>query len=293
MTRFWMLGCLGLLALPAPAASATDLLLAEKGKSAYVIAVPNGPDEHGRLKWAVDLLQSTLAGAVGVKLPVVKEGDLAAGRPAIYLGRTRAAKRAGLRLEDLQGWAFLKEVKGNDLFLAGQDSGYEVPGPYEGLRRRRLRVPRNAQSGDLLPGGRSGRAIPAAHEKRAAHSQAKPLDGETQPQGLPLPHAGLCHARDAGDDLYQVANNFVMSNFTKSYSGHSYNIAVPAEKYGTSHPEYFALIGGVRKTQGNHVCISNQAVEDLIGRGAEAAVRQGLPVRRGERGRRARAVPVP
>jgi hypothetical protein len=78
------------------------------------------------------------------------------------------------------------------------------------------------------------------------------------------PFLAYAMARDAGDDVYQVANNFVMTNATKSYSGRSYNIAVPAEVYGKTHPEYFALVGGVWKTQGNHVCISNQAVEDLM-----------------------------
>ena len=98
-----------------------ELVLIADGKSDYVIVVPDGQDVRNRVKRASDLLQSTLAEAAGVKLPVVKESELKAGMPAIYLGRTQAAAKAGLPLKDLKGWTFLKQVKGRDLFLVGID----------------------------------------------------------------------------------------------------------------------------------------------------------------------------
>ena len=63
---------------------------------------------------------------------------------------------------------------------------------------------------------------------------------------------------------YGLAHNHIGSQILWTYGGHSYYDAVPAPKYGKEHPEYFALIGGVRTTSGNHLCVSNPDVQELL-----------------------------
>ena len=97
---------------------AQSLSVVTGGKSAYVIVVPDDADA-GRIAKASGLLQRVIAEATGVQLPVVKESALAVGTPAIYLGKSEAARRAGLDVDKAQGWAYLHRVAGRDIFLVG------------------------------------------------------------------------------------------------------------------------------------------------------------------------------
>ena len=44
---------------------------------------------------------------------------------------------------------------------------------------------------------------------------------------------------------------------------HTFNTLVPAKEFGKSHPEYYALIGGVR-SPGTQLCLANSAVSDMV-----------------------------
>ncbi len=61
-------------------------------------------------------------------------------------------------------------------------------------------------------------------------------------------------------------------------SGHTWERAVPPEKYFASHPEYFALINGTRLTPvtGNaQYCLSNPDVQELIVRDIQSLLDRG------------------
>lgn len=44
---------------------------------------------------------------------------------------------------------------------------------------------------------------------------------------------------------------------------HTFNTLVPAKEFGKSHPEYYALVGGVR-SPGTQLCLSNSAVAEVV-----------------------------
>lgn len=44
---------------------------------------------------------------------------------------------------------------------------------------------------------------------------------------------------------------------------HTFNTLVPAKEFGKSHPEYYALIGGVR-SPGTQLCLANSAVAEVV-----------------------------
>jgi len=109
-----------LVSLQIVAGEAERLTIVADGQSDYSIAVPDDADQP-RLGKAADLLQSVVAEATGVKLPVLKESALGDGGPTICLGKSQAARKAELPVDKVEGWSYLNRTVGRDLFLVGQD----------------------------------------------------------------------------------------------------------------------------------------------------------------------------
>ncbi|HRU05171.1 MAG TPA: DUF4838 domain-containing protein, partial [Candidatus Brocadiia bacterium] len=79
------------------------------------------------------------------------------------------------------------------------------------------------------------------------------------------PKMAFVTGRAPKDRVVAVAGNyFGRTPVVYSYGGHSYYSAVPAKTYGASHPEYFALVGAQRTSKGNHLCIANPEVRELM-----------------------------
>jgi hypothetical protein len=254
-------------------AQGRELVVVSDGKSPYVIAVAQGADKV-RIGRAAAFLRSTIAEATGVTLPVVPESEVRAGTPAVYLGQSQAARRAGIAVDDVTGWSYHNRVVGEDIFLVGRDE----PG-----------------DGKTTSVGSNGsfKAVTAFLEREAGVRFVLP-----GPLGLHIPKrdrlvvdvamnvswsplfkymAGRRVRSDTPEDLaYAVANNFFDRNgVLRQYGGHSYYTAVPAATYGQTNPEYFALINGVRTPEGNHLCISNPEVQELMLKELERAFDQG------------------
>ena len=256
--RVVSLCCTAALAAVPVAAEVPRLEIIAQGKSAYVIAIP---DDAGAtsVNAAAKLLQSKLFEATGVTLAISRESQVAAGSPAIYLGKSQAARRAGLPLEALHGWACLDRVVGRDVFLAGEDgaaaasgkAGMEPQGTTKAVTRF---LEEQAGVRFVLPGER-GTHVPKL--ERLA------IDAAMDRSWTPV--FDYVIGRTSTDRAYAVANNFFgQTALLRSYGGHSYYSAVPAKDYAEKHPEYFALIGGVRDARGNHLCISNPEVQGLM-----------------------------
>ncbi|MCA1808200.1 MAG: DUF4838 domain-containing protein, partial [Lentisphaerae bacterium] len=235
-----------------------ELIIVENGQSAYTIVVPDADDPGKRLGAAADLLRERLELTTGVKLPLVKESEFEGG-PAIYLGRTEAARRAGLPVDEIKGWSFLQRVVGADLFLVGEDASAGIQGReslgYQGTMRA-VTVFLEDQVGVrfVLPGPRG-----------AVNPQLERLAVPADLNVAWTPIFDYVIGRRARDDAYSIANHFFgQTPIVRTYGGHSYYTAVPAEKYGESNPEYFAFSGGARSSHGNHLCISNPEVQELM-----------------------------
>ena len=80
-----------------------------------------------------------------------------------------------------------------------------------------------------------------------------------------------------------MANNFRKA-VKVAAGGHTYYAAVSQQKYGKTHPEYYALIGGERKNAewtrespyGHHLCSSNPDVKKLVVEYTRKRLDQGL-----------------
>ena len=270
MCRLWTMTLLLTFALTASArAAGPEIVLVENGKSAYTIVKPAGPDPRRRVDIAARLLRDILRQATGAQLRIVDESRFSGG-PAIYVGMTRAAKRAGLPLDHVKGWQYLHRAKGRDLYLVGFDGkgGPKLPKhkAYLGTTRSVTKFLEDRLGVRFLLPGPNGRYVPKL--KRLA------VPADLDVRGA-APVFTYVVGRRTADVAYNVANNFLFSPVLRSYGGHSYYTAVPSKKYAKTHPEYFALIGGVRSPAKNHLCISNPDVQKLMIEEIERSMDEG------------------
>ena len=261
-------------ALATASAAGETIEIAARGKSPYAIVVPDQADQK-RVLPAAELLQEVVQKAAGAKLPIVKESELRQGTPAIYLGKSRAARKARLPVDEVQGWAYLNRTVGRDIFLVGDDGLYAVksrrPVEHLGTLKAVTTFLEEQVGVRFVMPGEKGLCVPRLDridvDARMNASWKPRFDFVT---------GANTTLRGMRDKAYAAANNLFGSNpVMRSYGAHSYYTAVPAKVHGKTHPEYFALLGGVRTPKGNHLCISNPAVQELMLREMERGLDSG------------------
>lgn len=265
------------------ARGAETLTVIADGQSSYAIAYAEDVDQK-RVKRAAEGLQFFLAEATGVTLPIVAESAVEEGQPAIYLGWSKAARKAGIPVETVTNWSYHNEVIGEDIYLVGEDRESTIgPGPrprmtgvYGSFKAVTAFLDDQVGVRFLMP-GKYGTYVP--------ETERLEVDARMKVQWEPLFDymAGRMgnfyprHQRDLVDTAYGFASHmFGPSEFLYDYGGHSYYSAVPEKEYWESHPEYFAEVGGIRRGKGNHLCISNPEVQELMLKEMERQLDRGF-----------------
>lgn len=112
-----------LAAMAATAAYASDLVIAEKGKTDYRIVIPDRSQDEIVDHWL--LITAKLMQAAfeknGFKIEVVKEGAASQGKPGIYLGATDFARNSAVLVDQHDDWTYHVKAVGKDLIIAGND----------------------------------------------------------------------------------------------------------------------------------------------------------------------------
>lgn len=294
------------------AAGSEQLTLISNGQSDYRIVVADDADP-AKINEASLLLQDILSRATGMELPILTESQAATDpdHPALYLGRTRAAREAGIDVDAVIGWSCQIQAIGGNIFLIGEDVERKDPAVPAGVSTdsetgRRVRPePIDFASG---PSG-TYKAVTSFLELFAGVRFVLPgPDGIHVPQldTLSIPanfdwswsplfdfvigrsvrvRPGRAHGGYTADrifDPYSIANNFLTRSnqdtaIFKSYGAHSYPEFVPAEVYFDSNPEYFAMRGNGERvpTSRNLLCISNPDVQRLLVEGVERDFEKG------------------
>ena len=265
----------------AVSAQAADVVLARGGKSEYQIVVADAAPSVGEgLQQAARLLQVALK-ANGAEVSVVAESKRNPAKPAIWLGDTAFAREQKIDLGKLKGWGYVLKVVGNDVVIAGRD--HAAPAAV-GQQRRASWDRFGTAKGvvdfvqqyvgtrflypDLAPYQPIGNASKIDLFNSPAFEFLK-TDPIVVPSDLKVAKTPLIEfntAHPARGSFYDLAHNrFPLVDTI--FGGHTYERAVPRETYATSHPEYFALIGGKRTASepGNaQYCISNADVQELF-----------------------------
>lgn len=262
---------------------AADLLLASAGKCEYQIvlpdAAPSGSVEQS-LQQTARLVQVAFQ-ANGFDLPVVVEGKRDPAKPAIFLGDTSFARSQKIDVAKFSGWGYVQKVVGRDVIIVGRDQ----PSPAKSIQERRPMWDRIGTAKGvvdflrqfvgtrfLYPDLGPYEPIKSAAKIDILNSPAfeflktptMSVPADLHVTKTPLIEFNTAHP--ARGSFYDIANNrFPLVDTI--FGGHTYERAVPREKYADSHPEYFALIGGKRtaKETGNaQYCISNPDVQELF-----------------------------
>ncbi len=208
---------------------------------------------------AATMLADKVEKATGARLAIVEETQ-APGGPKVFIGKTRAAEKAGLNVAAMKGLSCVLRVVDGNLFLAGNDRA------------------------GFIQGDTTRNFIPAS--KKAVHLFLRDYAGvrwlwpNSQGLGTEIPQqTTISFPADLNrswtpvfdwvaafwyDEGYEFNCSGEASTPYYSYGGHSYYSAVPKEKYAQEHPEYFALIKGVRDPSNNHLCVSNPRVQELL-----------------------------
>ena len=250
-----------------------ELSVIADGRSDYVIAISEQSADPAKISEAAELLQSCLARATGVRLPVVTESEAPEGQPALYLGKTEAAEAAGLPVDEVTGWGFLQRVVGANVFLVGEeDPAHElIPkrqafSGYSGTYTAVTRFLEDQVGVRFLLPGEMGVYIP----KRDGLAIDASLDVSWSPLFTFVGRRVSPYSGEHEYDSYAIANHYFgrYSSDSKTFwmgGSHTWNEFVPREKYLESHPEYFSLFKGKRDFhKRNILCLSQPAVLDLL-----------------------------
>ncbi|MBI4025746.1 MAG: DUF4838 domain-containing protein [Verrucomicrobia bacterium] len=246
------------------------LLLANGDQSPEVrIVVAEGALETPR-EAAVEL-QRLVEKATGRKWPI--SNSIGGEGIHVVVGPHPAAAEAGLRVEDLPPEGFRLRVKGRYIFLVGRDT---KGSPWD------LHWRRACQTGTLFA------VVEFAREFLEARWVMPGNDGEVVaklsklevPAGLDVQGAPRFLSRRITVDNTQRDgarwmrfNRLGWSQITAF--GHNWYQTISPDKYGKEHPEWFALVDGVRQTHmrngeyGGQLCTSNP---EVVKKMAECAV---------------------
>ena len=244
-----------------------DLILTSESK--YQIVYPDRSKNAGTtalLKQVALKLQRAFKETLGADFPVVSESHRRATLKNIFLGNTRVLQSKGVYpLKRFKDFNFnIWEYNGN-IYLAGCDRHRYNSSKAEtrytahilGTAKAAVYFMEHFLDVRFLYPGEVGTdyvkkdkiVIPARYKY----------------SGVPTLQHGLGRNYEM---FYDYANSNHGPGTLLSHGGHSYYLAVPEKKYFKTHPEYFALLGSgknkKRNANGNHLCISNKEVQELI-----------------------------
>ncbi|MFO0816883.1 MAG: DUF4838 domain-containing protein [Pirellulales bacterium] len=262
---------------------AGELVLFSEGRTAYQIVVPDSqpsPELAECLRQTARLLQISLQGKEAPP-PVVVESERDAAKPSIYLGATEFAKRQGVDVAKLRDWSYVQRVVGQDVMLAGHD--HPPRGQTENPRRpnwsrvgtakaavdfarqylgTRFLYPEIAPYNSVAAVARIDLASSPAIEFLRPNRVAIPDNLDV----MKTPLLRLNTSHPAGGGFYDLAHNR-FPRVDEVFGGHTWERAAPPAKYWSTHPEYFAFLGGSRlkPVEGNaQYCLSNPEFQELV-----------------------------
>ena len=294
-------------------AHAADLVIAGDGKTDYQVVVPDQAADEVVDRWLLStakLIQAAFE-KNGFKIEVVKEGAKAVDKPGIYLGATEFAKKNGIKVEQHDDWTYYQKVIGKDLVIAGNDRkdparkirGTETPlallgtvkgacdflRQYAGARFLFVNMEQSqyASRGGGLDGLQGNGRLPIDTRSIAF----LPLQRIAVPADLDLQKKPMMKACADGnyETFYYIANNFFPLLSSVMGGTVYWNKVIPYEKYGKSHPEYFALLANGKRScepdfnshdawNPNYelpICPTHPEVQDLMVGAAEELIKAG------------------
>ncbi|MBO5793014.1 MAG: DUF4838 domain-containing protein [Lentisphaeria bacterium] len=263
--------------------AAAELTIAAGKKSDYQIVVPESCGNKTLDKYITlggQVIRTALKKAAGVELPLVTESKMIPGKPAIFVGNTKAAAKLGLSSKNFDRWEHAIVVKGKDIYCYGKDAGnpYKKSNMFASLKYPDYFI--HYTNGSLKAACTfaekflNTRFVIPSRNNYGEHEGVRtlPLAKVTVPEKFSYrKKARFAQMSDMGGLLFSVANNFYFAP-GEAYHVHYHVTAIPQDKYFKTNPEYFALINGKRFYHARtpiyeprpQYCLSNKNVQELI-----------------------------
>jgi hypothetical protein len=245
--------------------SASELVLAEGGKSDYRIVVADGASPSTR--HGAEELQAFLEQMTGAKLPIVCDNDKLPISPhEIILGDNKHLRAIGANIDckSLGSEGYVIRTVGERLVIAGgalRGDMYGVYGFLEdhlGCRWFAPGVSRIPKSPRLAIGAINERQVPVLEYREPFVEEC--FDGDWAARNRMNSGCARLEAKHGGK--MQIAS-----------LAHSFNFLVPPDKYFKEHPEYFSLVGGRRTDGYSQLCCTNPDVIRLCSEGVREWMR--------------------
>ncbi len=249
-------------------AGAQELTLVANGQSDYQIVLGEGPSRVARM--AADELQTWLAEATGVELPIAADAD--PDLKHIFVGEAALPAAAGVDVAALEREAFAIRTLGEDLVLVGMDDGIhpdEIPATtkptqcgtmnavYDFLETRvGVRWYWHDDLGTIVP-ELDELTVPALNYDEAPRFIYRTL-----------PYGPQVDGEQVASGMWGRRNRLGKS--TSTYHSHAFFRHMPIDEYADEHPEYYALVDGRRVTRyymsrhGGQVCTTNPEVINVF-----------------------------
>lgn len=282
--KCFALCCVVAVSLVSPSSvSAAELELLREGKSEYQIVVPDKlPNEAvtAGLQQTARLVQTAFA-VNGAEIDIATEAGRDVAKPAIFLGDTAFARKHGVEANKLTGWSYVLRVVGRDVIVAGHDHAAKAA-TVNSRRPSWDRFGTAKAAVDFLRQYAGVRFLYPDVPTYTPVSAAAKIDLRNSPAIEFLPQKTIAIPSDldvrkspvlrsntghpAGGGFYDLALNR-FPRVDEPFGGHTWERAVPVEKYFETHPEYFALLSGTRQKPDRgpaQYCLSNPDVQELI-----------------------------
>ncbi len=223
-----------------------QIVLASKGvMRAQVALAKNAGDVE---EFAADELRRHLCQMVGAA--PLHEHEAAGERPCIHINDVDAAAAAGVATTGLAPEGFRIATAGSDVHIVGGSPRGALYGVYELLESLGCRW----------------FAPTVTHVPRLGKVAISPMNATGQPA---FEFRDMFNF-DCGDPLWWVRNrlngNYVAvpqymgGNVSYGLFVHTFYALVPPGEFFATHPEYYSLIDGVRRTEQGQLCLSNPDV---------------------------------
>ena len=240
--------------------SAAEVILGVNGRTKHQIVIPDSfanKVAEESVSRAAKLMKEVLA-ASRISMDIVKESQIDRKKNQIYLGPTKFAKQHGVDVSKLEHWQCVWKNAGKHLIIAGNDrpclTGRKKAPYLATLFGVCEFLYRHAGARFLKPGPECLGIVP-----KAVIRLETPCDKIISP--WLIEHSGSYFSTN---DLYGIANHVVPMQTVYGYYGHTHYLAFKGRGYENTHPEYYALVNGVRQTSGMHYCFSNPQVREII-----------------------------
>lgn len=238
-----------------------DFTIAESGRARAIIVLADRASQTER--FVASELKDYLTRITGAPFQI--QGDdreLPPGLNFISVGRTRLPVEHGIRLEqlDLEKEGFWIRTTGNCLFLLGADddgiqfAAYEFLEKYCGVR---WFFP--GEHGEEVPRSESLR-LPPIDDRQAPYFKRRTMALSREHKDTPIE-----------SDYWRFGRKWKLGSSLRIVGVHTWGQIAPPQLYGSTHPEYYALVDGTRerdwtKFDGSHeyqLCTSNPEVVRL------------------------------